>query len=52
MIYHKFYKEDVNWIGDAVEGVRTLHGKFPLYAGLFLPDFDNQGEIVKVFNLP
>lgn len=52
MIYHKFYKEDVNWIGDAVEeGVRALHGKFPLYAGLFLPDFDSQDEIVKGIQL-
>ena len=52
MIYHKFYKEDVAWIGDAVEeGVRTLHGKFPLYAGLFLPDFDNHGEIVRGIQL-
>ena len=40
MIYHGFYKEDVNWIGEAVaEGVNGLHGKFPLYAGLYLPDF-------------
>ncbi|HVI46728.1 MAG TPA: family 10 glycosylhydrolase [Chitinophaga sp.] len=40
MIYHGFYKEPVAWIGDAVaEGVKALHGAFPLYAGLFLPDF-------------
>lgn len=40
MIYHGFYKEPVGWIGDAVrEGVSGLHGKFPLYAGLYLPDF-------------
>lgn len=40
MIYHGFYKEPVSWIGDAVaEGVQGLHGRFPLYAGLFLPDF-------------
>jgi hypothetical protein len=46
MIYHKFYKEDVSWIGDAVEeGVKALHGKFPLYAGLYLPDFDSNEEI-------
>jgi len=41
MIYHGFYKEDVSWIGDAVaEGVKGLNGRFPLYAGLFLPDFN------------
>ncbi|MFD1819274.1 Glycosyl hydrolase-like 10 [Pseudarcicella hirudinis] len=46
MIYHRFYEEDVQWIGDAVEeGVRILHGKFPLYAGLFLPDFKSQEEL-------
>jgi uncharacterized lipoprotein YddW (UPF0748 family) len=46
MIYHGFYKEDVAWIGSAVaEGVKALNGKFPLYAGLYLPDFKNSGEI-------
>jgi hypothetical protein len=41
MIYHGFYKEDVSWIGEAVaEGVQALNGRFPLYAGLFLPDFN------------
>ncbi|MBX3257600.1 MAG: family 10 glycosylhydrolase [Chitinophagaceae bacterium] len=46
MIYHGFYKEDVSWIGNAVaEGVAALHGNFPLYAGLFLPDFKNDEEI-------
>ncbi|ATL47212.1 Tat pathway signal protein [Chitinophaga caeni] len=46
MIYHGFYNEGVRWIGDAVaEGVNALSGKFPLYAGLFLPDFKNVGEI-------
>ncbi|MCW3462609.1 family 10 glycosylhydrolase [Chitinophaga nivalis] len=40
MIYHGFYRENISWIGDAVaEGVKALHGAFPLYAGLFLPDF-------------
>ncbi len=46
MIYHGFYKEDVSWIGDAVEeGVKALNKKFPLYAGLYLPDFKNNEEI-------
>ncbi|MBE7178381.1 MAG: family 10 glycosylhydrolase [Mucilaginibacter polytrichastri] len=41
MIYHGFYKEDVAWIGDAVEeGIHFLNGRFPLYAGLYLPDFN------------
>ena len=46
MIYHGFYKEDVGWIGNAVdEGVKALHGKFPLYAGLYLPDFKSTEEL-------
>jgi uncharacterized lipoprotein YddW (UPF0748 family) len=46
MIYHGFYKENVTWIGQAVkEGVQALNGKFPLYAGLFLPDFKNDAEV-------
>jgi hypothetical protein len=46
MIYHGFYKEDVAWIGSAVEeGVKALHGKFPLYAGLYLPDFKSTQEV-------
>ncbi|HTN05444.1 family 10 glycosylhydrolase [Agriterribacter sp.] len=46
MIYHGFYRENVSWIGDAVaEGVNGLHGRFPLYAGLFLPDFKSGDEL-------
>ncbi len=48
MIYHGFYKENIAWIGDAVqEGVGALHQKFPLYAGLFLPDFKDQKELTQ-----
>jgi hypothetical protein len=46
MIYHGFYKEKVGWIGDAVaEGIHFLAGAFPLYAGLYLSDFNNDDEI-------
>ena len=46
MIYHGFYNEQVSWIGDAVkEGTHFLAGKFPLYAGLYLPNFKNDDEI-------
>jgi hypothetical protein len=46
MIYHGFYKEGVKWIGDAVaEGIHFLNGRFPLYAGLYLPDFKDSIEL-------
>ena len=46
MIYHGFYREPVRWIGDAVEeGIHFLCGKFPLYAGLFIPDFKSDEEL-------
>ncbi len=46
MIYHGFYRENVTWIGDAVEeGIHFLAGRFPLYAGLFLPDFKSDEEL-------
>jgi hypothetical protein len=52
MIYHGFYKEPVGWIGDAVaEGIHFLAGEFPLYAGLYLPDFKNDDEISKGIQL-
>ena len=51
MIYHGFYKENVSWIGTAVsEGVKALNGKFPLYAGLYLPDFKNDDELSQGIN--
>ena len=41
MLYHRFYKEPVPWIGAAArEGVAALGGRFPLHAGLYLPDLD------------
>lgn len=46
MIYHGFYNEDVAWIGQAVkEGVRSLRGERPLFAGLYLPDFKDMAEL-------
>jgi hypothetical protein len=39
MLYHSFYEEPVPWIGAAArEGVVALAGRFPLHAGLYLPD--------------
>ena len=46
MIYHGFYREQVSWIGDAVEeGVHFLCDRFPLYAGIFLPNFKSEDEL-------
>lgn len=52
MIYHGFYKEPISWIGMAVEeGVQALNGKFPLYAGLYLPDFNDLKELEQAIKL-
>jgi uncharacterized lipoprotein YddW (UPF0748 family) len=39
MLYHRFYDEDLDWIGASVtEGVVALPPERALYAGLYLPD--------------
>lgn len=46
MTYHAFYKEEISWVADAVrEGIHGLAGRFPLYAGLYLPDFKSDDEL-------
>jgi hypothetical protein len=46
MIYHGFYRENVSWIGDAVEeGKHFLCDRFPVYAGIFLSDFKSDMEL-------
>jgi len=38
MIYHNFYEKEINWLEEAVrEGEEALQGRFPLYAGVFIP---------------
>ncbi len=38
MIYHNFYNEKIDWVEEAVrEGEEALKGRFPLYAGIFIP---------------
>lgn len=52
MVYHGFYREQVSWIGDAVEeGVHFLNSRLPLYSGLFLPDFKTKEELSKGIKL-
>ena len=46
MIYHGFYKEDISWIGRSVqEGMLGINNRFPLYAGLYIPDFANNEDL-------
>lgn len=46
MIYHGFYQEQTPWIATAVkEGLRGLDGRFPLYAGLYIPDFKDNNDL-------
>ncbi len=52
MIYHKFYQEDVAWIGDAVaEGVHFLNNRIPIYAGLHLPDFTQMQDLEQAIQI-
>ena len=38
MMYHNFYEKKIAWLEEAVrEGEEALRGRFPLYAGLFVP---------------
>lgn len=40
MIYHNFYRQNINWIGFATEqGVRDVD--FPIHTGLYMPAFKN-----------
>jgi uncharacterized lipoprotein YddW (UPF0748 family) len=46
MTYHKFYEQDIPWIGTAVrEGVAALPGSEPLFAGLYLPDLKEPADL-------
>ncbi len=50
MLYHGFYNETLNWIGECVKedvGLVT----YPIYAGLYLPDFHKPGELVKAIQI-
>jgi len=43
MLYHRFYEEDIPWIGRCVEEGRAAARPGTLYAGLYLPDLDPAG---------
>jgi len=49
MIYHNFYDEDIEWIGESVKaGVDSI--VFPLYAGLYIPTM-NAEEMKDAINV-
>jgi hypothetical protein len=48
MVYQGFYEKEIPWIGEAVtEGVTALDGKFPMYAGLYMPDLPGEDDLKK-----
>ena len=45
MIYHNFYNEDLEWIGETTwAGVWALDDRIPLYSGLYVPSL-SPGEL-------
>ncbi|MFT5858215.1 MAG: hypothetical protein ACI865_000299 [Flavobacteriaceae bacterium] len=43
MIYHNFYRQNINWVGYATEqGVKDVD--FPINTGLYIPGFNNAEE--------
>ncbi len=49
MLYNKFYDLEVDWIGDCMrENIGSV--TFPIYAGLFLPDFKD-GDLGKAVDI-
>ena len=45
MVYHSFYEENVDWIeGVVAEGVHAVPASRPVYATLYLPALQSEGE--------
>lgn len=50
MIYHSFYDQPVDWIGECmIENVQAA--TFPIFAGLYMPAFQNPQEFGKAIQL-
>lgn len=50
MIYHSFYNESVDWIGECVlENIRSV--QFPIIAGLYMPGFEAPAELNSAIRL-
>jgi uncharacterized lipoprotein YddW (UPF0748 family) len=50
MIYHNFYRENINWIGFATEqGVKGV--TFPINTGLYIPGFNSPAELEQAIRI-
>jgi len=50
MVYNNFYRENVNWIGFAIEqGINDV--EFPIYAGLYSPALTDPNDLEKAIRL-
>jgi uncharacterized lipoprotein YddW (UPF0748 family) len=50
MVYHNFYRQNVNWIGFAIEqGVKDVD--FPIYSGLYSPALTDPNDLEKAIRL-
>ena len=50
MIYHNFYRENINWIGFATEqGVNDV--EFPIKSGLYMPAFKTAEELEEAIRI-
>ncbi len=50
MIYHSFYQQGIDWIGDSMrENIQAA--RFPIYAGLYMPAFASTEEFVQALRL-
>ncbi|MBR4064478.1 MAG: family 10 glycosylhydrolase [Tidjanibacter sp.] len=50
MMYHNFYAEDINWIGDCVEESLT-EVDYPVYAGIMMGRDADPQQIVDIYNI-
>lgn len=52
MLYHGFYNQDVNWVGECVkEGIETMEVKKDLIVGTFLPDCTTPEKLQEVIDI-
>ncbi|WP_228850753.1 family 10 glycosylhydrolase [Aegicerativicinus sediminis] len=50
MLYHNFYRENINWIGFAAEqGVKTVD--YPIMAGIYMPALSDPEDLEKAIRI-